>query len=106
MRVGSQEGVNERESGRLFRKSSNVIVFIPFLSPLLLSFFLLLFLLSLSEDEAFELCLGLQTLLELKVSFSFALSLLMHIFWDMCPPPIKKGHMASAEVIEAQGTHS
>lgn len=28
---------------------------------------------SLSEDEAFELCLGLQTLLELKVSFSFAL---------------------------------
>lgn len=31
------------------------------------------FLLSLSEDEAFELCLGLQTLLELKVRSSFAL---------------------------------
>lgn len=36
------------------------------LSPLIFPF-------SLSEDEAFELCLGLQTLLELNVRSSFAL---------------------------------
>lgn len=57
------------QSGFHYAVIRNFCFFLSFLSlaPYLPSLF------SLSEDEAFELCLGLQTLLELKVRSSFAL---------------------------------